>query len=340
MYDRIVGGEVMIVGDLHFSDVFTGKHKDYLQECMWVLRQISDKIEERKPSALVLLGDIVGWSETNIRNRQIFSMFCKTLKSWNAICPVYAVKGNHDIKGYPDFQFLSDLGLIITSAACGGHFDYYGFEGQEIPEVRFHLVDYMDESRHLEIYDGTSNIVLGHNNFTIEGYTTWYQQHDGIELGLLQNFSDIEMVISGHIHNPSPEFYATEMVSGNSCLLFYVGCPTRPIKDQYIYDSCWYVFAKYNKDTKTTDINPEPFPLLSIDEVFYKDEEFVTDKTAEEIEDETRRAALKDVLDDLLKYRMQTGSPIDQVMLIPNASQEAKEMAVRYLQTAFNSGGK
>lgn len=336
MLNRVVGGEVMILGDLHFSDVFTGKHKSYLTECMWVLRQISDKIHERKPSAVVLGGDLIGWTETNIKNREVFSMFCKVLKGWNEVCPVYAVRGNHDLKGYPDFRFLEEFGLIITSTACGGYFDYYGFEGQEIPEVRFHLVDYKDENRALDLLKGSSNIVLAHNNFIIDGVTTWYSEHDGIVLGMLQNFSGVDMVISGHIHNPSPDIFATQMPNGDSCMLFYTGCPTRIIKDRNLYESCWYVFVGYNTESGETDINPEPFDLQPYEEVFYDDESFINEKTEDEINEELRLNSLREILGDIVTYRMNTGDPIAQVMRIPNATQAAKDVAASYLQTAFN----
>ena len=41
----------------------------------------------------------------------------------------------------------------------------------------------------------TSNIVLGHNNYTIAGVTNWYSEHDGIELGMMRNYSGVDMVI-------------------------------------------------------------------------------------------------------------------------------------------------
>lgn len=338
MYNKVVGGKVMIIGDLHFSDVFTGKHINYLENCFYCLGSITKKVRSEKPKAIVLLGDIIGWTETNIKDRLIFSMFCKELKEWNEICPVYCVKGNHDIKGYPDFMFLSEFGLLITSSMCGGYFDYYGYEGQEVPEVRFHIVDYKDETRALDLAgNGTSNIVLAHNNFTIQGYTNWYQEHDGIELGMMQNFSGVDMVISGHIHNPSPEIFATQMPSGDSCMLFYPGCPTRPIRDKNIYESCWYVFIEFNSETSQTDINTEIFELKPIDEVFHESETFVNEKTQDEIEEELRKEALKDVLGDLLKYRMSTGDPLEQIDRIPNGSAEAKEVAKSYLLLAFNN---
>lgn len=337
MYNRVVGNSIMFVGDLHFSDVFQGKHKAYLENCFWCLGQITKKLEEKKPSALVLTGDIIGWTETNIRDRQVFAMFCKILRDWNRVCPVYCVRGNHDMKGYPDFQFLSEFGLLITSAMCDGYFDYYANEEQEVPEVRFHLVDYKTEDRVLNLNtDGASNIVVAHNNFTINGITTWYSEHDGIELGMMQNFSGVDMVIAGHIHNPSPEIYATQMPNGDSCMLFYLGCPTRPIKDNNMYESCWYLFVEFNGSQ--TDINTEEFKLKPSSEIFYDSDSFVDEKTEEEINEELRKEALKDVLGDLLKYRMSSGDPIQQVMRIPNATDEAKKVAADYLQLAFNGG--
>lgn len=335
MYNEVVGSNVMVIGDLHFSDIYTGKHRSYLENCFWCLGQITKKIEEKQPCALILAGDIVGWSETNVRDRQVFAMFCKILRDWNRICPVYAVRGNHDMKGYPDFQFLSEFGLIITSAMCDGYFDYYADVDAKIPEVRFHLVDYKTEDKVLNLHTGgASNIVVAHNNFTIDGCTTWYSEHDGIELSMLQSFTGVDMVISGHIHDPSPEIYAATMSNGESCMLFYPGCPMRPIKTSNIYESCWYVFIHYNGTQ--TDIGTEEFKLRPVEEVFYDVETFVDEKSEDEVAEQIRKEALKDVLDDLLKYRINQGDPIEQVLRIPNATDAAKQMAADYLQLAFN----
>lgn len=334
----IIGGSVLIIGDLHFSDVFKGRHRDYLSNCFWALGKISAKVREMQPSAVVLLGDIVGWNETNVKNRQVFAALCKELKEWNSVCPVFSVCGNHDIKGYPDFLFLAELGMLKTSSSCGGYFDYYGYEGQDKPEVRFHMVDYKTEDKHLDlIEDGSSNIVLAHNNFTIDGITTWYAQHDGIELGMQQNFSGVDIVISGHIHNSSPEIVSATMAGGRECMLFYPGCPTRPIRIQDVYDSCWFVEVKYNPESKDTEINPHKFELPPVSEIFYDDDEFIEEKTEDELAEEVRKEALHDILEDLLQYRMGTGDPISQVMRIPNASDEAKAKAVEYLNYAFGA---
>ena len=80
MYNRVVGNAVMIVGDLHFSDVFTGKHIAYLENCFWCLSQITKKLEEKKPCALVLEGDIIGWVKRTSKTVRYFQCFVKCLE--------------------------------------------------------------------------------------------------------------------------------------------------------------------------------------------------------------------------------------------------------------------
>lgn len=338
-FNKVVGNNILIFGDLHFSDVFTGKHKNYLANCFSVLNTLTQLIEEKQPSAIVLEGDIVGWLETNVREREVLSMFCKILRSWtdNGKRRIYAVKGNHDMKGYPEFLFLAELGIITTSAQCGGYFDFYAPDHDKA-EVRFHIVDYKEEDRKLNLAtDGVSNTVLGHNNYTIQGLTNWYSEHDGIELGMLQNFAGIDLVISGHIHNPSPDFVSATMSDGSECMLFYPGCPTRPIKDRNMYDSCWAVEIKYNAETNNTDILTLPVQLEPAADIFYSDEEFVDEKPEEVLQEELRKEALSEVLSDLLKYRISQANPLTQIDLIPNATEEAKATAKSYLMKALNT---
>lgn len=336
---NIYGRDVLVIGDLHISDVYRGRHKNYLACCFKVMAQIEKKVMEEKPGLVIFAGDLIGVNEGNIAKREVLNMICKWLKRLNSVCPVYSVRGNHDFKGsFPDFQFLSELELIKTSADCDGYIDYYGFEGQAEPEVRFHLMDYGKENMPLNLSgSATTDIVVAHNNFTIQGLTNWYQEHDGIELAMQSNLDGVYMVISGHIHNPSPEIIATDMVSGGTCNLFYLGCPTRPSFEKNMYTSVWTLRFRYDGGTNSTDFSADEFPLDPIEDVFFVDDDFVEDKTEEELAEIERTEALKDVLDDIIKCRMTSGDIIGQVMCIPNASEEAKAMAVSYLEMAINN---
>lgn len=336
MYQRVVGSDILIIGDLHISDkAVVGRHKNYLKNCFDCLADILEKVHERKPSAVVFLGDLVGTSERNIKSREVLAMFCKFFKDISKYSKVYCVRGNHDSGDYPEFQFLSELGLFETATSSDGYFDYYGYEGQIEPEIRFHLVDYGNERKPLSLAGGsTTDIVLAHNNFTIQGVTNWYQSKDGIELSSLDNFAGVYMVISGHIHNPSPDIVATEMVAGGQCCLFYTGCPTRPAEQ---YPSCWIVRFGYNADSQCTDYDALELPLSPVSETFYTEDTFIEDMTEEQIAEVERTMALKEVLDEIITCRITSGDLISQVNNIPNASQDAKNMACHYLQLALNN---
>lgn len=343
MYSKVVGKNVLIFGDLHFSDIHTGRCKDYLSNCMRVLGDMSRMVNEKKPCAVVLLGDIVGVSETNIRSRLVLSKFCQVLQEISKLCEIYVIRGNHDNGDYPEYQFLSDLGFFKTSEMCKvsqdklGYFDYFGKEDSEVPEIRFHLMDYGQETQELELSpnEDTTDIVLAHNNFSIQGYTNWYADQDGIELCGLDNLKDVYMIVSGHIHNPSPQDVSTEMRCGGSCSLFYPGCPTRPSADQN-YESCWVVRFEFEEDG--TNWYADEWSLAPLEDVFYNAEEFVEEKSEDKVEELERKKALKDVLDEIIKCRIGGNNLMEQIDSIPNASESAKEIAKEYLQNALNLG--
>ena len=339
MYTKVVGDRVLIIGDLHFSDVYTGRHKNYLLNCFTVLADIRDTVYARKPAAVVFLGDIVGQNEGNVKSREVLSKLCQFFTDIGKVSKVFCVRGNHDFNGsFPEFQFLNGLGLFETASSCDGYFDYFGDESQEVPEVRFHLVDYGAESRTLNISgEGTTNIVLAHNNFTIQGLTNWYNSKGGIELSGMTNFGGVYMVISGHIHNPSPQIVQTQMISGGACSLFYPGCPTRPTFDSGIYENCWYLEFNYSKESNETTYDAIPFRLTSISDTFYDADEFVEERTEEEIYEMERTQALHEVLLNIVNSRMSTGDLISQVYAIPNAKEEAKRLAASYLQMALDN---
>jgi hypothetical protein len=65
--------------------------------------------------------------------------------------------------------------------------------------------------------------------------------------------------------------------------------------------------------------------------------ENITEETEEEQLEAIRKQNLTDVLADLGKYRMNQTDPISQIANIPNATDEAKQIAMDYLHTAMNA---
>jgi len=336
MYARVDGGSVLIIGDLHISDrACVGKHRDYITNCFTVLRDILDMVREQKPSALVLLGDLVGTTERNIKSREVLAMVCRFFTDIKANgTRIFCVRGNHDFGDYPDFQFFTSLGLIETAESCGGYFDYYGTKDKTVPEIRFHLVDFGSETKPLLIASDVANVVLAHNNFTIQGITTWYNADGGYELSNLNNFKDVYMVIAGHIHSPSPQIFNTTMMCGGTCNLFYVGSPTRPAET---HESCWVVEFKYNEEEQDTDYDAKEWKLRKAEDIFILDETFIEDMTEEEIEDATRKEQLKEVLEEIITHRIGSTDLKAQIQSIPNATDDAKILACQYIDLAMNA---
>lgn len=333
-HNAVVCSNILIVGDLHFDDTFQGRHKNYVSTCLRTIEDINSQVEKSNAGCLVLLGDIVGVSSRNIRNREILSILCKWFQSLkDRGVRVIVVRGNHDFGDYPDFQFLVDLNLIETSQTLGGYFDFYGEGGNEEPEIRFHLVDYGMENRELDIHCGGSvtNIALTHNNFTIQGVTNWYQQHDGIELANQSNFNGIYMVINGHIHAPSPEIAQTDAVWGQPIYLFDLGCPTRPAFEKYT--SCWFMEFSYSDNQ--TNFNALPFELIPLEEEYDMTEDLSEKPTQEDVDEAQRLENLHEILGEIMSCRITSGDLEAQIRRIPNASEEAKSLAVSYLNTAI-----
>ena len=335
--NKVCGGKVAIIGDLHISDrSVVGKHKAYLTNCFEILAQIEGIAKNPELKVLIIAGDIIGTVERNLKSREVLALVCKIFRKikeeYNTT--VVCVRGNHDCDGdYPDFSFLESLGYFETATTLNGYFDFYGKEDAELPEVRFHIVDYGKEHEPLNILQGCGNIVVAHNDFQIPNVTTWYKSRDGIILSQLDNFKGVDFVISGHIHTPSPRIFATQLSCDENSVvkLFYVGSPTRPAET---YDNCWIFEFTYAEENNITDYELKEWKLKPIAEITYDDDSFVTEENIVDIEEEMRRKSLSEVLKEISESNISTGNICDQIMNIPNASQKAKELAVSYIKLA------
>ena len=107
-----------------------------------------------------------------------------------------------------------------------------------------------------------------------------------------------------------------------------------------MYNVCHVVKIGYNEQLKSTDINTITMNLKPAEELFYEAESFIEEQTTEDLAEQVRVEALKDILGDLMKYRMNQGDVISQIDNIPNASDKAKEVAKNYMLQALNMGGK
>lgn len=336
---KVFGGEVQIYGDMHFSCIYEGQHKDYIVECYKNMDNIVEKVKKGKASAVIFLGDIIGVNERNIRDRQFLMRLFLFFKTLNDLTDgnVYAVKGNHDKGDFSDFDFFLGISMIKNP----NYLDYYGclkkdYKGSKTDnlEVRFHFVNYGEESRELSMVvdGGYSNVVLGHADYLIDGVTNWYQHKGGVSLARLSNFAGVDLVVSGHIHNPSEEILTTTIKGEYPIGLFYTGSPARTSER---YNDCWYL--KFEFDGESTKYDAELFGLEPADVVFYPKEDILNGVDSDEKDLSRESESLTNIVREIMEGRMTNGDLFAQVRAVPGANEEVKNIACSYLQRAIDN---
>lgn len=337
------GGKILIFGDLHVSSTFNGQHKNYLQDCYEALDRILSLVQKEGASAVVFLGDLSGVNEKNVRDRQVLMRYMMFLYLLNQATNghVYAVKGNHDCGDFTDFDMFLGLGLIKNPEYINYYGKKPGSRSVDGLEVRFHLVNYGDENAKLHLTspeDNASDVVLGHNDYYIEGVTNWFSAGCGTILSSLDNFIGVTYVISGHIHIPSDEILFTSLKDGSSIGLFYVGCPTR-VSDRY--DDCWYFTFQYECEEGSPDwytsYGAKLFGLKPADEAFFPREEILNDEESPISERQNDSDTLTKIVKEIIEGRITSGDLFQQIDIVPGVRQKVKDLAKQYLADANKS---
>ncbi len=316
---------VLIIGDIHLSDRYTGRHIDYLANCFECLDMITEQLKEKKITHLFCLGDWVGigLAEKNLRKRETLLAAMKVLQEWNTLTNgnVYSLRGNHDIgSSLTDYDLFLQLGLLKSRKQL------------DIGSTRFHFFDYGEEKRIVNIAEDKYNIGLFHENLLIEGLTTWYRGGVGVELSTLDNLYGISMAVAGHIHNPSPKMVSTS-IKDSDITLFYPGCMTRPKFEQNLWTEAYAMY--YKIDDMATIADVVKFQLKPIEETFTK---VIDDKKDDENIDEATLPlfdieALAEVLEELQYYNISGGQDYhSQITRVAGIDKVAADIALDYLQ--------
>ncbi len=329
--------DILIIGDLHFSDRHKGRHISYIKVCLEFMSTILKIVKDKKPQAIVILGDIVGVREKTIRSRAVLLQLCSWFQILNELTNnnVYSLKGNHDFGQNPEFDFLRGIGCFKTTDDVK-FLDIENKNGSV--DTRFHLVDYGCEKDPIELSIEGSNVVLCHNNIKVAGATVWYPDCAGFDITSMTNWEGIDMIIAGHIHNPSPNF-VSGMIGNKEVYLFYPGCGTRPTYEKNIYESVWFVHFFYDDVEDSVDYDAIDVALPNPEVVFFTDSNQIEDLSEEELEELVRKSNLNEFVKDLVEYRIATGNPIEQIKIMPDTKPEAVDIAIKYIEKAYDELG-
>lgn len=325
-------GSVLIFGDTHFSAQYKGTHKNYEENSYRVMALIIEKCKaEPNLVGVILLGDVIGVKERNISaaHHQFLLRVINFFKEVKALCggvPVQAVEGNHDQGEFTDFALMIGLGLMENP----DHLDYWGGDSHE---VRFHFMNYGDEERTLKQVEGASNVVLGHNDFQVDGVTNWYGGDSrSLVVSKMHNLIGVDMLISGHIHTPSPEVIHTR-VGDSEIDVFYPGSPARVAER---YEQCFYLQFGFDASSDSTLFDARLIELWPVSEEFHPEEDYIVDDDAAELK--ANNLKLTEIIQQIIGGRLTTGDPLAQIQIVPGFSQEAKDTATRYFQQAIREG--
>lgn len=313
--------KALVIGDLHVSDVYSGRHVNYWENCMDILSRITDTIKTEGIQHLYLLGDLVGIREKNLKQRANLLAFIQILTEWNTLTNgnVYAVRGNHDTSNsLSDYDMFLALGLIKN-------LDYV-----DMGDVRFHMVDWGSERRKLTIADDSYNIALMHNNIQVEGLTTWFRAGEGIELSSLDNLYGVQLVLAGDIHDPSIKLVSTS-IRDIEVSLFYPGCLTRPKFDKNIWDTAFGIIVEsspYGVAYNQLNYKLKPASELfrqTLDDVDDVDLDLDTDEPIINIVELTK------ILEELQNYNLNNGDIRTQITRLAGLDKDAATLALSYI---------
>lgn len=312
--------KVLIVSDLHISDVYSGKHKDYFQNCIECLEKITQTIKDKQITHVYCLGDWVGIKEKNLRSRDALFYLIKVLQVWNKLTNnnVYSIKGNHDIGStITDFDFLVSLGYIKV------------VDTLDVGCLRLHGLNYGDEKRPIEYDDTKYNIALMHANLQVEGQTNWFRAGQGIELSTLNNLHGVTMVIAGHIHNPSIKWVSTS-IADKDISLFYPGNMTRPTKDQHIWNKSYgIIFVEGNNQVNLETVE---YNLTPAEDLFVQTFDDVEEEEEDVYKNVINIEELTAVLDELQQYNLcGDGDYRNQIKQLAGLDKEAADLALEYI---------
>lgn len=317
-----------VVGDLHISDKPSKVHNDYLQVCIDHLTDITQVIRDKGVTHLFLLGDLIGrTTERNLESREILMYLMKVLQTWNALTNnnVYSVRGNHDYgTNLTDFEIFTSLGLIQTPS----HVD--------VGSVRFHLVNYGEVRRPLEIKEDYYNVALTHDELHIAGVTSWFiRSREAVDIETLDNFYGIDLILGGHIHTPSPKKVETQ-IKDKTISMMYLGNATLPSYERSPWDFTYGIFFITDEDDVTA--GQHTFKVPTHDELFRKQI-----KDVEELEEEGGLLdasvaildveQLSEILSELTNYNLMGDSDYKtQIARLGGIDKEGVALALEYVE--------
>lgn len=344
---KVIGNTSVTFGDRHIENVYRGQHVNYQANCYWCMDKTVEKVWELEPALYNETGDFIG-----VRNGVSWLagdriMLSKTMRFLESLrCPVVINRGNHDMHGSEDrndYIFLSSMGYFSNPTQLAENGKSIGRMMLESPDFKdpetgeplrivFHYVPYGKESEKLDLVEGATNVAVTHYDFRI-GAKNFTQDPEAIDLVNHAPFFGVDLVLNGHIHNPSEPTVYTD-ASGHSGLFINLGCMARPsIAEDYDFVWCGVVGFRKNELTGQGEVyfDPQVFKLRPASEVFVEQEGAGEDAVAGSVKSESKQLAFTHTFESLKNFNWAGVSMAKRIDLVP-MEEDVKSMLLDYLK--------
>lgn len=323
---------LMVFGDLHLDDFKTTMHKDLWQTSKEVMENVLSLVDENKPDLVVFSGDVLGVvkrsSLSKVHLLEVINFFSK-------LPMTVLLEGNH-IQSGGDFDIIVNSLSNVIGASDLGSLDIMDEETKVA--VRLHFQDYGRENSDLDLLKSSVvegftklDIVIAHNDFHVSAvdYGTSYNQN-AIDLVKHEPWQDVELVMSGHIHQEQPPI-SYKNFKGNEQTFINLGALTRTTRrDTGEYGR--YVLVDFNV-LSNINVKANTFNLPKYEDVFLEAKADELDSLLElgGVSEEERLEKLKEVLtihrDNSIELR---GEFIHLLDNMQGLKPSVKEICLRY----------
>ena len=214
----------------HLADLHLGKrlgNVNLIEDQRYMLKQVLALIEQHRPEALLLAGDIYDKAAPGVEAVELFDEFLTAVAA--ADIPLLIISGNHDSPERLDFaRHILAKQKIYVSGAFTGHMeevtltDSFGpltfrlmpfvrpaqvrrfFPDEELPTYDAAFARIMKEQ---PLEEGRRYVLMAHQFITNMGEEPQRSESEQINVGGLDNieatvFSGYSYVALGHIHRP------------------------------------------------------------------------------------------------------------------------------------------
>lgn len=333
--------KILVYGDMHFDDFNSNVHVNYWETCTEIMTSILKQVEIQKPDLVVFVGDVFGvLKKSSISKHNLLTV----LQFFEMLPDTILMEGNH-IKRGGDFDIVTQaLSNVVSCKDFGGVLDIASTDNKALTRFWFQDYGYEDYTLNTSGLEVESQdmykIVLAHNDFTVSSLAL-PATPASIDLVNHSQWSDVDIILSGHIHTPSKSAVTYQNKKGNHSYFVNLGCPTRTTR-QDNYDFGRYVILQYTDGN--LGFETETFELPSYDTVFLPKDISELDELAEltkSEDEESRMQKLKDVLAIYRDTNVETSNIRESITNIDSASENAKKLCFRYLDKAEQlNGGK